>query len=263
MKTQINNLAVYTTGDGENKAILFVHGFPCDNTMWEKQINYLNGSYYCVSYDIRGLGKSIVGDGQFTIEQFVDDLESIVNKLKIKKPALCGLSMGGYISLRAVEKMQNKFSALILCDTKSAADTNEAKINRANAIKRINSGDYNNFIKDFVTNCFAEEFKKKNKNEFEEIILRSQKSDPAGIKGCLLAMSARTDTTSTLNKIKLPTLIICGSEDKLTPAEVMKAMAEQISGAQINIINGSGHMSPVEKPGEVNKAIETFLAKLN
>jgi len=103
MQKQINGLAVYTYGNKKNTPIIFVHGFPLDNTMWKNQIKFLQKDYYCITYDVRGLGNSYVGDGQYTMEAYVWDLFSIINELNLNKPVLCGLSMGGYISLRAVE----------------------------------------------------------------------------------------------------------------------------------------------------------------
>jgi Predicted hydrolases or acyltransferases (alpha/beta hydrolase superfamily) len=128
--------------------------------MWKAQIDELSKNYFCVTYDIRGLGESPVGDGQYTMESFVDDLEIIIDKLKLDKPVICGLSMGGYISLRALERMQDKFSATILCDTRSEADNNEGKLKRAAAIKRINTEGLAPFAKDFITNCFGDNYKK-------------------------------------------------------------------------------------------------------
>ena len=109
MKKTINGLSVFIEGDSQSKAILFVHGFPFDHLMWDAQINEFSNKYLCITYDIRGLGKSPAGDGQFTMELFVDDLKKIIDELKLDKPVLCGLSMGGYISLRAAERMQEKF----------------------------------------------------------------------------------------------------------------------------------------------------------
>ncbi len=122
MKETINGLSVFLEGNNKNKSIIFLHGFPYDHTMWMAQINEFSKDYFCVSYDIRGLGESPAGNGQFTMESFVDDLEIIIDELKLDKPVLCGLSMGGYIGLRALERMQEKFSAAILCDTKSESD---------------------------------------------------------------------------------------------------------------------------------------------
>jgi 3-oxoadipate enol-lactonase len=87
------------------------------------------------------------------------------------------------------------------------------------------------------------------------------KFDPVGVKGCLLAMLSRTDTTSYLSQIKIPTLIICGADDKLTPPEVMKLTAEKITNSEFVIVPEAGHMTPIENPKFVNKVIIKFLKK--
>ena len=261
MKKNINELSVFTEGNENGKALIFVHGFPYDHHMWKSQITEFSSNYFCVSYDNRGLGESIVGDGQYTIEQFVDDLERIVGELKLDKPILCGLSMGGYIALRAIESIQNIFSGLILCDTKSEADDNQGKLKRATAIQQINSGKHDEFIETFVRNCFGDKFVREHNQKYQNVVERSKKNSPLGAKGCLLAMAARTDTTENLSKINIPTLVICGSEDKLSPPSVMKAMAEKIPNSKFILIEDAGHMTPIEKPNEVNSAIRSFLSE--
>lgn len=259
MQKTINGLSVFLSGNQESKAIILVHGFPYDHFMWDAQVSEFSKKYLCVSYDIRGLGKSVVGEGQFTIERFVDDLESIVEELKLDKSVLCALSMGGYISLRAIERIQSKFSSLILCDTKTEADDNEGKLKRAAAIKQIDDDGFENFIESFVQNCFGGKFIKENYAEYKKVVERSKKNDPIGVKGCLLAMAGRTDTTDSLSKINLPTLVICGSEDKLSPPNVMKPMSEKIPHSKFILVENSGHMTPIENPQEVNSAIKEFL----
>jgi pimeloyl-ACP methyl ester carboxylesterase len=196
------------------------------------------------------------------MESFVDDLESIITELKIKKPTLCGLSMGGYIGLRALERMQEKFSAVILCDTRSEADNNEGKLKRAAAIKRINIEGLAPFTKDFITNCYGDFYKQNHNADFEKRIAKSSGFDPVGVKGSLLAMLGRNDTTEYLSKINIPVLVICGEKDALTPPPVMKAMADKIKGAEFVVIKNSGHMSPIENPEEVNMAIDKLLTNI-
>jgi len=263
MKKIINDLSVYVSGNNESKTILFIHGFPFDNTMWQAQVDEFSKDYKCVSYDIRGLGESPAGDGQFTMESFVDDLETILDELKLNKPILCGLSMGGYISLRALERIQEKFSAAILCDTRSEADNNEGKIKRAAGIKRINKEGLAPFVKDFITNCFGDDFKQNRKEKLQMIIEKSSQFNPVGVKGCLLAMLSRSDTTMNLGKINIPTLLICGEQDTLTPPPVMKDMFQKINEAEFVEIPKAGHMTPIENPQMVNKAIRDFLVKNN
>ncbi len=261
MKKIINGLSVFMSGDNESKAVLFIHGFPFDHTMWQAQVDEFSKDYMCVSYDIRGLGESSAGDGQFTMESFVDDLETILDELKLNRPILCGLSMGGYISLRALERMQERFSAAILCDTKSEADNNEGKLKRAAGIKRINKEGLAPFAKDFITNCFGDEFKRNKKNDFEKIIEKSSQFNAVGVKGCLLAMLSRSDTTTWLGKINIPTLVLCGEKDALTPPAVMKDMFHKIIKAEFAEIPNAGHMVPIENPEVVNKVIRDFLIK--
>lgn len=262
MNTKINNLSVFTGGNKENKSIVFVHGFPFDHCMWDAQVKALSSSYFCVRYDVRGLGKSPAGEGQFTMEMFVDDLNEILIGMALNKPVLCGLSMGGYISLRAMGKMENLFSALILCDTKSVADDNETKLKRADAIKKINDDKFDLFTEEFVANCFADSFINKSEKEYREVVSRSLKNDPVGVKGCVLAMAGRTDTTELLPQIKMPTLVICGSEDKLSPPDVMKPMADLIPGSEFVLVEGAGHMAPIEKADVVNKIFVDFLNRM-
>jgi 3-oxoadipate enol-lactonase len=263
MKVQINGISVNTFGDDKKQPVIFIHGFPYDHTMWEDQIELLKETYFCVAYDVRGLGESAVGDGQYTMELYTEDLFSVIKELKLVKPVLCGLSMGGYISLRAVEKAQDLFSALILCDTKSEPDDDPAKLKRASNINQINSGEFIKFVDGFVTNCFAEETPKEEEKMFLTTLFKAHKNDPVGVKGAIIAIMSRTDTTPFLKHIKIPTLVLCGSFDRLTPPVVMRAMAEKIPGSEFAIIPRAGHMTPLENPDSVNDLIEGFLKRIS
>ncbi len=262
MKVSINGLSVNTFGNQNQQPIIFIHGFPYDHSMWENQINFLKEKYFCVAYDARGLGESYVGDGQYTMEAYVNDLFSIINELKLKRQILCGLSMGGYIALRSVERSMETFKALILCDTKSEADDDAAKLKRATGINQINTEGLIKFVDAFVTNCFAEETPKEQEKLFLTTLFKSHKHDPVGVKGALIAIMSRTDTTSFLYKINIPTLVLCGSFDKLTPPLVMRAMSEKIPRSEFAVIPRAGHMSPLENPECVNDLIGGFLNRI-
>lgn len=260
MKKTVGGLTVLLEGNHKKKAIIFIHGFPYDHTMWQAQIEAFSEDFYCVAYDVKGLGSSCVGDGQFTMESFVDDLEMLLRELQLESPIVCGFSMGGYIALRAIERMEEKFSALILCDTTSKADSNERKLERADAIRRINAQGLNLFTKSFVTKCYGEWYKKEHKEALKKRIAKSTSFNSIGVKGCIFAMLSRTDTTEYLAKMALPTLVVCGDHDTLTSPSMMQAMAKEIKNATFTLISKSGHMSVIENPTEVNHAIKTFLA---
>lgn len=264
MQKKVNDLAVWAEGNPKKNPILFIHGFPYDHTMWHNQIDELKDNYYCVSYDLRGLGKSKPGDGQHTMESHVDDLFAVIKNMKLRKPVVCALSMGGYITLRAVERDQKKLKALILCDTKADADTNAGRLTRAAAIKQINEKGVEKFVAPFVKNCFSDITlkEKKRKVVYTTTLKKSLTSKPLGLKAALLAMAGRTDTTEFLLKITIPTLVLVGQLDKLTPPSVMQAMADKIPNADFGIAPRAGHMAPLENPGFVTDMIKGFLQKL-
>ncbi len=261
--TFINDkIKIFEKGNNKGLPVIFIHGFPFDHDMWQEQFDELSSEFYCISYDVRGLGESSPGDGQYTMELFVDDLFSIIDTLNIEQPVLCGLSMGGYIALRAVEKAENKFKGLILCDTKSGSDSDEVKIKRAEGIKKINKEGLESFVPDFLNNCFSDQFKRTKNIKYQEIIDKALGFDPVGVKGALLAMAGRTDTTSYLSKIKIPVLVLCGEKDSLLTPAVMKDMAGKISNSEFFIVPDSGHIISVENPGFVNDRLYNFLQKL-
>ncbi len=259
MKLTINGLSVNYFGDPKKQSIVFVHGFPYDYSMWESQIEALKSEFYCIAYDVRGLGESYVGDGQYTMEFFVDDLFAIIYEMKLTKPILCGLSMGGYISLRAVERNQDLFAGLILCDTRSDADDNAGRLKRSAHLNQINTEGLIKFVDQFITNCFADETPKEQEEMFLRTLSKAHKNDPTGVKGAILAIMSRTDTTPFLPQIKIPTLVLCGSFDKLTPTSIMREMADKIHSSEFAIIPNAGHMTPLENPDCVSDLIKGFL----
>jgi 3-oxoadipate enol-lactonase len=261
MEKYVKGIAVHEYGDRNKVPIIFIHGFPFNSTMWAQQIKILKEQYYCVAYDVRGMGETPPGDGQFTIEMFVDDLFAVSDGLDLERPIVAGFSMGGYIALRAVEREPERFRALILADTKAEADDDAGRLKRANAISSINKDGVEQFVSDFVPLAFSETARQNIPETYNLFLERAQTESPIGVKGCLLAMAARTDTTGSLADIRIPTLLLVGEHDTLTPPEVMRQMQDRISGSAIVHVPKAGHMAPVENPEFVTQGIEEFLEK--
>ncbi|MEJ2528703.1 MAG: alpha/beta hydrolase, partial [Gammaproteobacteria bacterium] len=248
MEKYVKGIAVHEYGDRNKVPIIFIHGFPFNSTMWAQQIKILKEQYYCVAYDVRGMGETPPGDGQFTIEMFVDDLFAVSDGLDLERPIVAGFSMGGYIALRAVEREPERFRALILADTKAEADDDAGRLKRANAISSINKDGVEQFVSDFVPLAFSETARQNIPETYNLFLERAQTESPIGVKGCLLAMAARTDTTNSLADIRIPTLLLVGEHDTLTPPEVMRQMQDRIGGSVIVHVPKAGHMAPVENP---------------
>lgn len=257
----LNDINISYNDEGAEGApiIIFVHGFPLNKSMWDKQINALKDNYRVIAYDIRGHGNSEVGKIDFSIDLFVNDLLSFMDALKIKKTVLCGLSMGGYIALNAIENYSDRFTALILSDTNCTADSPEAIEKRMNNIVSIKENGIEKFANDLIPNLFAPESFKSNSEEIvavKEMIVKTAKSS---LKKSLHALAERQETCSKLAEIKVPVLILVGDEDKITPPEAAKAMHEKIDIALLSIIGQAGHLSNLENPKEFNSQLKKFV----
>lgn len=258
-KHNINGLNVVESGEGNSQSIVFVHAFPFCSRMWDKQVEAFQQKYRVITYDLRGFGYSEVGDALFTIDSHVDDLISIMNTLRLEKPILCGLSMGGYIAMRALELGQNRFKGVILADTKSEADTNNVKVNRAKQIKQIKSGDKAGFYETFINGALGEKTIAENPKTVEFVRTMMGWQSDQGVIGALMTLAARTDYTEYLERVDIPALIIVGANDKLTPPEYSKFIYGKIRNAHIAVIADSGHLSNMENPEEFNKAAMKFV----
>ncbi len=262
MQRFIDGISVYDYGDRGHVPIVFIHGFAFSAAMWDHQVAALSKNYYCVTYDSRGLGRSEVGDGQYTIEMFVDDLFRVIDVFELDRPVVIGLSMGGYVALRAVEREAARFRGLVFCDTKSQADDDPGKLGRAQAIKTINQEGLQTYASFLVSLCFSEDTQEKRPRLYRDALDQVGRQNPIGVKGCLLAMAGRTDTTAILSKIDLPTLVVVGQNDGLTPPASMRLMQQKIAVSELAVIEDAGHMSPLENPVAVNRALERFLKSI-
>ncbi len=264
MKVVLNNSLTHYIDIGISTAapVVFIHGFPFSHKMWTfpgGQTEALAGTHRVVAYDVCGHGESEVSSGHYSIEFFVDDLIGLLNHLNIQQAIVVGLSMGGYIALRAIEKHPDRFKGLVLCDTRSEADSNEGKIQRAVQINSIKSEGVKPFAEEYIKNIFAPESMTERNESVRLIQSIIERTAPSSLFGTLLALAARTDTTDSLSSIKVPTCIIVGEKDVLTPVSAAEKMKENIPHAAVTVIPNAAHISNMENPEAFNKALVEFL----
>jgi pimeloyl-ACP methyl ester carboxylesterase len=261
---QINDAHLLVVQHGPPGAlpVVFIHGFPFSHAMWQYQFGAVSRHFRAIAYDVRGLGGSSVGDGQYTIEGHVDDLIGLLDHLEIPKAVILGLSMGGYIALRALERNPERWIAAVLCNTRSEADTNEGRIGRAAAVRTVKKTGSQAFADEFVRKVFAPASFTRVPDAVEMITGIIARTPPLAIAGTLLALAGRTDTTGSLSDINVPTLIMVGEHDVTTPPEASRAMHGRIAASVLHIVPEAAHMSPMENPDFVNSHLLEFLNRL-
>jgi len=262
IKIAVNDLSVSYNDEGKSgdPVIIFIHGFPFNKSMWDKQMEALKHGYRVIAYDVRGHGGSDTGTEDFSIELFATDLLNLMDTLKIDKAMLCGLSMGGYIALNAVENYPDRFDALILSDTTCLADTPEAKEKRLKTIESIKKNGVEKFADESIKNLFARESFSTKKKEIAAVREMIVHTDEESLCKTLRAFYERKETCSKLSDIYVPVLIMVGEEDKITPLAAAQLMQEKIKDSLLSIIEHAGHLINIENPLEFNNQLEEFVS---
>jgi 3-oxoadipate enol-lactonase len=262
MKQLINGIELHYHDEGNGLPVIFIHAFALNQTMWKEQVAKLKDGYRCISLDLRGFGHSQVRDEPSLMNQMADDVRELMKLLEIEKAVVIGLSMGGYIALAFYRKYAESVRALVLADTRATADTDEAKANRLrSAEKALREG--SSAIADETTPKLLGDTSLSDRPEIVKLVHEIQASNsPAGIAAAQRGMAARLDSTDLLARIDVSTLVIVGSEDKLTPVAEAEVIHQGIAHSRLVVIERSGHLSNMETPAEFNRVLIEFLEAL-
>lgn len=261
MEIQAGEVALHAVESGpeDGPVIVLIHGFPFDHRMWEPQLSALDDRYRVVAYDVRGLGRSPVGDGQYTMDLYAEDLFTVLDAVASGPAVACGLSMGGYILLRALEREPARFRAAVLADTRSGADDDATRLGRARAIRTVKTEGAAAYAEAFVGGVVGPTTLSERPEVVEAVKEMIRSNDPRGMAGAQLAMLSRTDTTGALDGLTLPVLAVAGEEDALTPPETVREMASRIPDARMEVVPRAGHLTALENSGAFTRILADFL----
>jgi pimeloyl-ACP methyl ester carboxylesterase len=186
----------------------------------------------------------------------------LAQELRLEPFVLAGLSMGGYVALAYMRKYPRTLRALILLDTKAEGDTAEGREGREKMIKLVREKGSAAVGEAMQPKLLSPDTIKNKPQIVKSVREMTDGNPPITIEHALAAMRERPDQTGILGSIAIPTLIIVGDADAITPPAVSEGMQRAIPRSQLNIIRGAGHMTPLEQPEQVNAALSRFLAEL-
>jgi 3-oxoadipate enol-lactonase len=260
-KVSVNGIELAYDDVGNGPAVLFLHGFPFNRSMWREQLALLSPAARVIAPDLRGHGEtasSTISQEPVTMETMAADVVALMDALDISQATVCGLSMGGYVALALCRLFPARVSTLVLADTRAVADTEAGKqIREQQAQKALQEG-MAAIADAMLPKLVAPVTVAKHPEvvaRIREMILRT---DPAGAAAAQRAMAQRLDHSEFLPQIKVPTLIICGELDQLTPLSESQMMHKLIAGSRLEIIEAAGHVSNLEQPEAFNRALTTF-----
>lgn len=243
--------------------VLFIHGFPFDHAMWRHQLAAL-ARWRCVAPDLRGTGTSAGPDSadEYSMATYATDLIRHLDDQQIDKFVVCGLSMGGYIAFELLRQVPKRIRAAILCNTKAAADTPEAKRGRDVMAAKAKQEGARGIAAELVPKLLAPATRERRAEVVREVTELIERQSVSGIVGALHALRERLDSTPLLGRIGIPVLVVAGADDQITPAAGMQEMARAIRDAQFALIPDAGHLTPFEQPAVVNAVLSDFLARV-
>lgn len=260
---QIGDTSFHVRTAGEGSPLVLVHGFPLDHHMWDAVFEPLAEQHQVIAIDLRGFGQS---DGYREIvpmEMFADDIAAILDAMDITEQInFAGLSMGGYIAWQMWQRHRDRLSRLILLDTRAIADDEVQARARRMAAEAVLSAGMEDVPVNMLPKLLAENTIRDQPevvSKMTEMILRQ---NPRGVAAAQRGMAQRANVESWLSDITIPTLVISGEHDVISPPEEMKGFAAQIPGAQFVEIPGAGHMVPLEAPEAMCEAVLPFCRDL-
>ena len=255
------NLGVEIKGTGP--AILFIHGYPLDHSIWQAQVAALE-DWMRIAPDLRGMGQSDAPDLGYSMATYAEDLLALLDTLGLKEVVLCGLSMGGYIAFELLRRARSRIRGLILMDTRAEADSPEGKRARDVAMAQAREGGAEAIADAMLPKMLSPGTLRENPALAEQVRKMMASMEVAGILGALGAMRDRPDSTPLLKELAgIPTLVVVGAEDQVTSPDSAKIIADGIPGARLAIVSGAGHLTPLERGPETTALVAEFLRSLS
>lgn len=240
---------------GSGDAVVFVHAFPFDARMWSAERILLSPRHRVITPDLRGFGRSRGLAAPRTIAEHADDVAALCASIGVTRARIVGLSMGGYVALALAHRHPALVTSLGLCDTRSAPDAEDARAGRARSIALVGERGVGALVDALLPRLCADQTGEPVREQIRRIA--ADQAAP-GVIAALVAMRDRPDATPWLGGISVPTLVVVGSHDALTPPDEARAMAERMPDARVIEIPGAGHLPCFEQPDAFARALATM-----
>ena len=254
----LDGASVFYMEQGQGRPVVLVHGFPLDGRMWEGQLAALSDKYRVIVPDLPGFGRS-APIASLSVSAMADTLHKLLHQLHATPCVLGGLSMGGYVAFDYITKYPTDLAGLMLIDTRCEADTAEAKTIRMKTIEAVRTLGAKAVTEPMEAKLLADATRSARPDVVQRLREIMEQCSSQTIEQAQLALATRCDYRDKLASIAVPTLIIVGDCDAITPPDVALGMNHEIPHAQLCVVRDAGHMSPMEQPEQVNQAIGQFL----
>ena len=242
---------------GSGPDVVLLHPFPLNRHFWDSLTAQLSTRYRVVLPDLRAHGDSELGEGPATMQKLADDLAGLCREENIRKAFFVGVSIGGYLLFDFWRRHREQVAALVLANTRPAAETPEGKANRLQLADRVLREGTASFIEEMLLKLLSQTTRTNRPDIVDAARKMMQSMSAEDVAGVQRGMAERPDSVATLATINVPTLLIAGDEDSI-PLSEFELMRERISGSRLQVISQVGHYAALEKPAEFAALLRTF-----
>jgi pimeloyl-ACP methyl ester carboxylesterase len=247
---------------GKGMPVVLLHPFPAHHEFWQPIAERLATRYRVLLPDLRGHGDSEVGEGPATMEKHAADLARVCDEARIGRAVFAGVSIGGYILFEFWRRYRQRVRGLILSDTRPQADTDGARVNRLKSADDVLQRGTEPFVDSMLPKLLGESTRQRRPDLVQNAKRMMMKASAQGVAQVQRGMAARPDSVESLKTINVPTLLLVGREDTLTPMADADFMRQQITGSQLRVIAAAGHYAPFEQSEATLPILRQFLDNL-
>ncbi|MDQ0749889.1 pimeloyl-ACP methyl ester carboxylesterase [Streptomyces africanus] len=240
--------------------LVLVHGHPFDRTMWAPQLGTFSAARRVIAPDLRGYGASPTAPALTDFARFARDIEALLDELGVESFVLAGLSMGGQIAMDCYRQFPGRVRGLVLADTFPAAETPDGVRTRDAMADRLLREGMRGYADEVLERMVAPHAPADVKAHVHRMMTATS---PEGAAAALRARARRPDYTALLTQVRVPALVVVGSDDTYTPVSDARALHAALPDADLHIIEGAAHMPNLERPAEFDQALGEFLARVD
>ncbi len=228
--------------------------------MWRPQLDAVPNGCRFIAPDLPGFGgEDPPPTANPSVDTYADDVVALLDALEIDRAVIGGLSMGGYVTFALFRRAPERFSGMLLADTRSSADTPEGKTARR-AMSELVKTQGPSAVADQMIPKLLGKTTRASRPHVEHGVRRLIEANTIrGIDDAIYAMMGRPDSTPDLGRISMPTLVIVGEEDALTPVSDSEAIHNAIDRSHLVVLEGAGHLSNIEVPDDFSEVLQNFL----
>ena len=245
-----------------NGHVVLLHAFPLNSTLWRPQIERAPTGWRFVAPDLPGFGASVLPAAR-SMEAMAREVLNVLDEQGIERAVIGGASMGGYVTFALYRLAPERFAGMLLADTRATADNDQQKDARRRMIEMVRDKGPVAVADEMMPKLLGATSHRERPDVVSSVRGMIEGSSRDAIAGAVEAMMNRPDSRPLLPNIAVPTLVVCGAEDLLTPPADSEALRDAIAGSRLVVIPKAGHLSSLEAPEKFSLVLNAFLGELS